>query len=202
MLFWFLERPAYICCSPKLLKKVLSIISFCLLGLGTWGVFPVFQLLRLRAQHMAEDAMEMLKDNGEFAIFENLTDNPGVQWEDGQREFWLQGKMYDVGRVITAGTTTFYYCYADEEDTNLTTGLGGGVKPVNEGIYRLMILLARPFVTTTGISIMHCSVTHVLTLPCARSDEANVARGAPEIPEPPPWHRVFVRNIFKYIIVK
>ena len=151
----------------------------------------MFQLLRIRAQHFAEEAEERNKDGARFAVFENLTNNPEVQWEDGQREFWLQGKMYDVGRVITAGTTTFYYCYADEEETNMTIGLGGGVKPGNEGIYRLMILLARPFVTTTGIAIAPRKPTHALKVPCARYEEFDVACGALDIPEPPPWYRAF-----------
>jgi hypothetical protein len=53
--------------------------------------------------------------------------NSGFQWIHN-REFRYQGKMYDVVRRMMYGDTIWYYCLADEKETQLFVHLDELVK--------------------------------------------------------------------------
>ncbi len=97
---------------------ILSILSLCLLRIA--GFFPMFKIQQWLIHHKMEVLIERFVDNDHLEHIAISSENqPKLKWERVGKEFWYEGKLYDIVRSETKDGVTHYYCIDDTAETYL-----------------------------------------------------------------------------------
>jgi hypothetical protein len=98
------------------LKRGFSILFFVLLCLSQTGFFVafLFQQHQLKATAKANALATIPLD----ALI-RIEQQKGLQWEEDQKEFYLDGNLYDVVQIRQESDQTVYYCINDEKEKQL-----------------------------------------------------------------------------------
>jgi hypothetical protein len=80
------------------------------------GHHLVFELAKWDAKNIIRHQIQSGSVN---AIVEKIPANPNMQWEEVDREFELNGQMYDVVKTETIHHQTIYYCINDGKESEL-----------------------------------------------------------------------------------
>jgi hypothetical protein len=80
----------------------------------------VFKIAQHKIQKSIEKLIEQQIPNRFLhKITIDKTDTQSLKWEKADREFWHQGKMYDVVRSTNSSQSITYYCIQDTKETQL-----------------------------------------------------------------------------------
>ncbi len=103
-----------------IVKKLLtiSLLIFALLQLLNYApVLVVWQ------HHIYTQTQKLIAQGLPEAILEKVTITPENEkllvWEKANKEFWYQGKLYDIVKVATTSKSTIYYCLQDTKETQV-----------------------------------------------------------------------------------
>ena len=102
------------------MKKVISIIflSLLVLKLGAYFAFLSIEQEIIR-EEMTEKVASTLS-NSELVQLKFSKENlEKIEWERAEKEFWFQGKMYDIVRSETKNGEQIFYCLSDEKETEI-----------------------------------------------------------------------------------
>lgn len=86
--------------------------------------------------HEAKEAarLQILKQIPENYLTKiQLSENPGIRWEEEGQEFTLNGKMYDVVHIKQEGNEVYLYCFDDDDETGAVQKLATAAKDGVEG---------------------------------------------------------------------
>jgi hypothetical protein len=109
------------------LKKVLAATLLTILftsQVGYYFIYTVHQYIlkekmeRELLSHIPEASLEVL-------VAEELGDK--IVWEEENKEFSIEGTLYDVARIKKSEGKTFLYCINDKEEKQLLDGLANAV---------------------------------------------------------------------------
>jgi hypothetical protein len=96
----------------------LSILCICLLKIA--GYMSVFKVEQWLIHQKIEAVIEQFVDNEQLELISISTENQQkLKWERIDKEFWYEGKLYDIVRAETKDSVTHYYCIDDTEETQL-----------------------------------------------------------------------------------
>ncbi len=110
------NRNAYLVMFLRLF--ILSILCLCLLKIA--GYMPVFKIEQWLIHHKMEAVIEQFVDNDQLQLISISPENQQkLKWERVGKEFWYEGKLYDIVRSEKKGDVTHYYCIDDTAETNL-----------------------------------------------------------------------------------
>ena len=164
-----------------------------LLSLQSLGPYALFQVQQQQLKRQMKRAIKAGVPDAElhriaFAASRHLRDSERVQWMH-EREFRLDGEMYDIVRSEQRGDSIIHHCIRDDEETALFARLDAlvreesGSNPAERGksasLQRLASLLYLP---------TEACVTHTpMQLSCAATQPAPAPLHADlRPPDPPP----------------
>lgn len=97
---------------------ILSILCLCLLKIA--GHIPVFKIEQWLIHHKMEAIIEQFVGNDQLERISISNENQQkLKWERAGKEFWYEGKLYDIVRTEIQGELTHYYCIDDTAETQL-----------------------------------------------------------------------------------
>lgn len=97
---------------------ILSIVCLCLLKIA--GYLPVFKIEQWLIHHKMEAVIEQFVGNDQLQLISISSENQQkIKWERLGKEFWFEGKLYDIVRSETKDGVTHYYCIDDTAETHL-----------------------------------------------------------------------------------
>ncbi len=79
-----------------------------------------------------------------------------LKWEEKNKEFRLNGKMYDVSKVVKKGNEVLIYCLFDKDETSLRNKLANlfNNHPGNKSPFRLWIqILAQNYLSPAEFTL-------------------------------------------------
>jgi len=65
----------------------------------------------------------------ELAIIELDKNSQSIEWEEKDKEFYLDGKLYDVQKKVIENGKTFLYCLNDVKEEQLLKEMGNVAQP-------------------------------------------------------------------------
>jgi len=82
-------------------------------------------------ESMQEDLSSGNSDNKiqTIVLEENTTT---IRWEEDGKEFYLDGKLYDVASIEKQGGRTLVHCVCDKDETQLATNVAKAVSSAND----------------------------------------------------------------------
>ncbi|OWY20602.1 hypothetical protein C7N43_34415 [Sphingobacteriales bacterium UPWRP_1] len=107
------------------LSAVALLVLLCWQMSGWHVLHPLNRKLvsQLLKRHVTEHRLTVL-------VFSNA-DLHLLQWVEKGKEFVLNGKWYDVAHTEVCGNLTYFHCFADETDTQLSAHHYGTDNPEN-----------------------------------------------------------------------
>ncbi len=115
-----------------------------------------------------------------------------IEWEENGKEFSLDGKMYDVVKMMVQSGRTYYYCINDEKEEQLLNTYSKLVNavPDNNSTGKPARNLIKFKITDLNISEpYHGPVFYSLPLPkWIVASESSLSSGIDRIQTPPPRH--------------
>jgi hypothetical protein len=95
-----------------------------LIGYTQWGYDVQFIIRQWRLREDAREAwIAALPDKSFLRVTRAEIDDHG-KWEDGGRECWYKGHLYDVIRQRQEGGATWLFCLDDDNEERLIQGAG------------------------------------------------------------------------------
>lgn len=97
---------------------IFFILCLCLLKIA--GYSPVFKIEQWLMHHKMEAIIEQFVDNDHLERISISPENQQkLKWAREGKEFWYEGKLYDIVRSETKDGVTHYYCIDDTNETHL-----------------------------------------------------------------------------------
>jgi len=130
---------------------VILIIVFSFVSIGT-SLFFFSELAHIRTE-MKE---QIGNDNSRQCLSFTKEAFANLKWEEKNKEFRLDGKMYDVSSVEINGDNIMVYCVFDKDETTLREKLAGLFtdKPGSHSPLRLWFkMLSQNYFTTPEFSM-------------------------------------------------
>ena len=95
---------------------------------------PVFKIEQWLIHHKMEAAIEQFVDNDHLKLITISPENQQkLKWERVGKEFWYEGKLYDIVRSETKDGVTHYYCIGDTAETHLAYQYIENIKKQTDG---------------------------------------------------------------------
>ncbi len=150
------------------LKKLLIIILLCLFGYLQIGYLVHMAALRTSARREARQTFLTSIPDSSLVKFSAIHLSSKAIWEEPDKEFWLDGELYDVVRIDADNKSTTYYCIADakekkvvEKESELTaknhTSAGKSAKNLNYS-FPEFTNVSNQLLVTSPISLNKCFI--------------------------------------------
>jgi hypothetical protein len=98
------------------MKKPLSVLLLFLVLLKIGGFVAILSVER----EIVREAMFLKLSKSQIVSdLHCIIDNKNITWEEADREFWLDGKMYDIVKIEIKNGVKTYLCLADDSETDL-----------------------------------------------------------------------------------
>jgi hypothetical protein len=100
------------------MKKFISIIFLSILVLKTEGYFAFLTIQQIIFKEEAKEKIIGLLPKDKLVKLSFLKiDINNLEWEEEGKEFYFEGKLYDVVSTETDEVTYTFYCFPDEKET-------------------------------------------------------------------------------------
>lgn len=137
--------------SKLVMKKLLSIFLFSIILLKIGGFVAILNIGR---EWVRESVIHKIKHHLSpediKCIIINESNQEKLKWEKQNKEFWFDGKLYDILSVEEKSDSKYYYCLSDEKEQNiisqiqnLTINLNSHL-PLNNTSKNLISLILQP----------------------------------------------------------
>ena len=107
----------------KLTKKLLLLALFLLFLFKIVGYFPIVKINQYLIYKQIERQIANLTPNQFLHKITISTENPNltsrIRWEKPNKDFWHNGTLFDIVRVVKNSKSITYYCIEDKKETNL-----------------------------------------------------------------------------------
>lgn len=140
------------------MNRFVSFVVIAVLLIVSAGYFPVNQL---QQYHVRQQVKQKLKEGFPEKQLEIImfSDAANVDWVKKGKEFWLNGKLYDVVRSERDGNSIKYTCYDDTEEKALKIKLIRSSKkqseskntPIRHGYNKLLDTLRQALANSTEL---------------------------------------------------
>ena len=100
------------------MKKILSAIFLFLVLLKAGGFMAVLSVQREIAR---ERMIQQIAQNKISQKLICIVDNKKIEWEETSKEFWYDGKLYDVVKTEIINNQKHYYCLTDDDETDIVS---------------------------------------------------------------------------------
>ncbi len=100
------------------MKKTLHIFLFSLLLIKIGGLVA---FLSIERKLMREAMFLKISNNQHINNLTCIIENKNIDWEETNREFWYNKKLYDVVKIEIKNGQNHYYCLADDTETDIVT---------------------------------------------------------------------------------
>ena len=115
------------------MKQFLSIILVSVFFYSIIGFYVNFEIEQFRIkEEVKEKIIRNLPENKLTILKISSCDNKKITWMEDGKEFRYQGTMFDIVRIVREPGLTCYYCYNDDQESNLLTNLDKLVKDQTE----------------------------------------------------------------------
>lgn len=112
----------YICLST--MKKAASILLLCIFLFNAVGYIVVFKIAQLEARKEIKIKIKLGLPDRELTAIEFKKDNlETIHWVKENKEFYYQGKLYDVVKKNEKETSIVFYCIDDKKEHALFASL-------------------------------------------------------------------------------
>jgi hypothetical protein len=136
----------------KLTKKLLLLVLFLLFLFKIVGYFPIVKINQYLIYKQIEKQIVKLTPNQFLHKITISTENPNsanqIRWEKPNKDFWYNGRLYDIVRVVNTSKSTTYYCIEDKKETNLLLSFEKNSKQTDTQPTVLSWEFAKKLVTT------------------------------------------------------
>lgn len=105
------------------LKRIISIVLLLLFIYGTVGYFVAFQVERYTVRQEIKHRIKQGVPTEELTIISDDATNSRLNWVKPNKEFRINGKMYDVVSKRVEGNTVYYSCINDTQEDKLFENL-------------------------------------------------------------------------------
>jgi hypothetical protein len=117
------------------MKKLLSAIFIFLVLLKAGGFMAILSVQR---EIVRENMIEQIAQNCTTQNLTCIVDNKKIEWEETDKEFWYENKLYDVVKIETKNGLTHYYCLADNDETEIVSTIKNLVQSGHEPLSQTM----------------------------------------------------------------
>ncbi|MDB5256137.1 MAG: hypothetical protein JWM14_832 [Chitinophagaceae bacterium] len=109
--------------SAQVLRQSFSLLLSVVLLVNAIGYYPLFKIKQWQVHEKMKTHLRTSLPNDQLqCITIAANDEYKIHWEwewEEEQEFTYQGDRYDVVRSTTLGSTTYYYCIQDTQETQL-----------------------------------------------------------------------------------
>ncbi|AFK05122.1 hypothetical protein Emtol_3997 [Emticicia oligotrophica DSM 17448] len=94
------------------------LLLFVILKIG--GLGALLSMQRELAKREIRSYINQDKQLEKITLIEgNLQNLAKIEWEEDEKEFWYNGKLYDIVEIKTINKTKYYYCISDENEEQI-----------------------------------------------------------------------------------
>jgi hypothetical protein len=121
------------------MKKPLSLVFLFLILLKIGGFVAILSVQReiVRESVIQEIAQNTITKEL-ICIVATVQNASKIEWEEANKEFWFEGKLYDVVKIETKNGQRHYYCLADDAETDIVTTIKNLVQNGQEPLSQTM----------------------------------------------------------------
>ena len=109
------------------LKKTISVVLLFIFLYNISGYYVTFTVLQSGIKETVQNILKGSDTDNLLLVKISPDDDEKITW-NGNDEFSLNGKMYDVAFSKHEGTILYLYCYSDSKEEHLFTSLNSHVK--------------------------------------------------------------------------
>lgn len=104
-----------------LLRCALVALLLSCMGIGVFGEWLVFYIIRSDIRHEIKERIEASAPEASLVLVKIAKDNPpkNFQFTEAGREFRYKGQMYDIVRQEVKNDSILYYCIHDIRESQL-----------------------------------------------------------------------------------
>jgi hypothetical protein len=100
------------------MKRIISIIFLGLLVMKIGGYFAFLSIQQIILKEEAKERIIQTFSNRELAKLSFSNEEfAKIDWQEQDKEFYFQGKLYDIVRSEFKGKNHVLYCFSDEKET-------------------------------------------------------------------------------------
>ena len=96
------------------------------------GYYFFYMFQQHEIKEAAKHALLAKLPESSLEIIDANTHKNDIEWEDEDREFYLNGQMYDVAYIKVVNGKTLIYCLNDSKESDLMKNLAHAVNAGNE----------------------------------------------------------------------
>lgn len=108
------------------MKKTLPIFIVFLLFFSQIGYRFIFLIQQHQLKEAAEERLFNTLNDSQFELIDAASN--GLEWEEEDKEFSLNGQMYDVAKKEVVNGKTILYCLNDKKEEELLNNLTKTIK--------------------------------------------------------------------------
>jgi hypothetical protein len=108
------------------LKKILTLQLFAALVFSQVGYYFFYAIKQYQIKEAAKHQLLCTLPESSLQIF--AADDKNIVWEEDEKEFSIDGKMFDVAKIKIVNAKKYLYCISDEKETTLINNLALAVK--------------------------------------------------------------------------
>jgi hypothetical protein len=106
------------------MKQTLSVIFLFLILLKVGGFMAVLSVQREIARESVIEKMARNSSTTNLTCIVGTAQNVSkIDWEEADKEFWFEDKLYDVVKIEIKNGQIYYYCLADNDETDIVTAI-------------------------------------------------------------------------------
>lgn len=111
--------------TSKLLRSAIVLLLFGCMGIGIFGQYLIFIIIRSDIRQAIEEKIEANVPIEDLVLIKIANSNcpKDFQFTEEGREFRYHSEMYDIVYQEMKGDTTYYYCIHDVRETKLYADL-------------------------------------------------------------------------------
>jgi len=114
------------------LRKILTISCLLLVFTCQVGYYFFYVGERAAAQHEMKAAMLAGLPDQSYQIIVLEKNSNAISWEEEGKEFYLNGKLYDVAKSSVKDGATYLYCLEDSREDAIIKNLANNAQTENE----------------------------------------------------------------------
>jgi hypothetical protein len=113
------------------LPKLTAVLFFLMLFIGQVGYYFIYTIQQHYIKEQAEEQLMAGMPESSLQVIDGGVNKKNIEWKEEDKEFCMDGQLYDVAKIKNVNGKTLIYCLNDKKETQLLQDLSNIIK---EGI--------------------------------------------------------------------
>lgn len=95
---------------------------------GQLGYYFIYSYQQYRIKENVKAQLLANIPESSLQVIETDLNNPQISWQENEKEFSLDGELYDVVKIKKTGGKAFIYCLNDQKEKELIHGFSKAIR--------------------------------------------------------------------------